>query len=236
MPRPASHSKDAPDGTAPGRRGRPTAARAAAIDSAIKAAALDLFVELGFEAASMDAIAAAAKVSKGTLYARYESKEPLFRAILEEQLDEWSRRASALSRPHEQSVEAQLRHYARTMTTVSNWPEFRRIAALLDTSAKAFPDLAREWEDLITKRALGSLTRDMAKVGGSGVDWEFYAKLFHSAITGWHRAETSHRTVHNEEIIAFADKVIEVMLASIGNSQAASASETPDLVRAPVRE
>ena len=83
----ARPSPNAPAAPKTGRRGRPTAERAAAIDAAIRGAARDLFIKHGFEAASMDAIAAKARVSKGTLYARYDSKEPLFRAILEGEIE-----------------------------------------------------------------------------------------------------------------------------------------------------
>lgn len=214
MARSASQSKNAPKETAGGRRGRPTAERVVAIDAAIKAAALDLFVEAGFEAATMDAIAAAAKVSKGTLYARYDSKEPLFRAILEEQLENWSQRASLQDHLMPEDLEGRLRHHARTIVAVHNWPEFKRISTLLDASARTVPDLARQWDEMVTKRSIETLTRDMAKAGGAGIDWEFFAKLFHSAIAGWHRAESSLRTVSDEEILAFADKVIAVILVS----------------------
>jgi AcrR family transcriptional regulator len=44
-----------------------------------------LFLAQGFDAASMNAIAHAAGVSKGTLYVYFKSKEELFEAIVEEQ-------------------------------------------------------------------------------------------------------------------------------------------------------
>ena len=44
-----------------------------------------LFMSLGFDAASMGAIAQAAGVSKGTLYVYFKSKEELFGAIVEDQ-------------------------------------------------------------------------------------------------------------------------------------------------------
>ncbi len=46
-------------------------------------AALELFVRQGYPGTSMDAIAAAAGVSKPVVYACYESKDELFRALLE---------------------------------------------------------------------------------------------------------------------------------------------------------
>lgn len=47
-------------------------------------AALDLFVERGFAATKMDDIAAKAGVSKGTLYLYFDSKEALFKAVIEQ--------------------------------------------------------------------------------------------------------------------------------------------------------
>lgn len=61
------------------RRGRP---RDLAKDEAILLAAGDLFMEHGYEAVSMDAVAQKAAVSKATIYARYADKEALFRAVL----------------------------------------------------------------------------------------------------------------------------------------------------------
>ena len=49
----------------------------------LTAAALDLFVEKGFAATRLDDVAARAGVSKGTLYLYFDSKEALFRAVVE---------------------------------------------------------------------------------------------------------------------------------------------------------
>jgi AcrR family transcriptional regulator len=46
-------------------------------------AAKNVFLEMGFERASMDVIAARAETSKRTLYAHFESKEKLYLAIIE---------------------------------------------------------------------------------------------------------------------------------------------------------
>ena len=52
--------------------------------SELVAAVLDLFVERGFAATRLDDVAARAGVSKGTLYLYFESKEALFKAVIEE--------------------------------------------------------------------------------------------------------------------------------------------------------
>ena len=46
-------------------------------------AAKDVFLEVGYERASMDEVAARAETSKRSLYAHFESKEKLFLAVVE---------------------------------------------------------------------------------------------------------------------------------------------------------
>src|SRR5512139_2202895 len=48
------------------------------------AAALQLFVEKGFAATRLEDVATRAGVSKGTLYLYFDSKEALFKAVIEE--------------------------------------------------------------------------------------------------------------------------------------------------------
>lgn len=52
----------------------------------LAAAALALFVEKGFAATRLDDVARRAGVSKGTLYLYFDSKEALFRAMIEESM------------------------------------------------------------------------------------------------------------------------------------------------------
>src|SRR3974390_2500442 len=61
--------------TAMGRRG-------GELSEHILFTAKDVFLELGFERASMDVIAERAKTSKRTLYAHFESKEKLYLAVV----------------------------------------------------------------------------------------------------------------------------------------------------------
>lgn len=64
--------------------GRPRKRRKEARPSELTAAALELFVEKGFAATRLDDVAAHAGVSKGTLYLYFDSKEALFKAVIEE--------------------------------------------------------------------------------------------------------------------------------------------------------
>lgn len=64
-------------------RGRP---KDAAKEAAIVEAARDLFLAHGLAAVSMDAVAAAAGVSKRTVYSRFADKEALFYAVIEREV------------------------------------------------------------------------------------------------------------------------------------------------------
>jgi AcrR family transcriptional regulator len=65
-----------------GHGGRPKAADVEKLNGNILSAAGKLFLERGFDATSMDAIAAQARISKRTLYSRYEDKSALFNAVI----------------------------------------------------------------------------------------------------------------------------------------------------------
>lgn len=66
----------------PPLRGRPTRAQSEAIDRRLRDAAVEAFVAHGFEATTMEAVAAAAGVTKRTLYAKYPDKQALFAAVI----------------------------------------------------------------------------------------------------------------------------------------------------------
>ena len=60
--------------------------RKAARPQELVAAALDLFVERGYAATRLEDVAAAAGVSKGTVYLYFANKEELFKSVVRENL------------------------------------------------------------------------------------------------------------------------------------------------------
>lgn len=56
---------------------------------AVVAAAAELFIARGYDGTSMETIAEAAHVSRQTVYNQFESKEALFRAIIDDVLEEF---------------------------------------------------------------------------------------------------------------------------------------------------
>jgi TetR/AcrR family transcriptional repressor of mexJK operon len=198
-------------------RGRPTAARVAEIDSAIRAAARQTFFDAGFEAASMDAIAAAAHVSKGTLYARYDGKEALFRAVVEDLLATLSDRAGRYDHLLGENLEERLRHHAHVLVSVFAWREYALAARLIANASHSFPEIEQVWQELGARRYVAFIAEDLARASpGRNADWEFLANLFLHAITGWYRTALVHGPVPEPERAAYCDKVIATILASIG--------------------
>lgn len=214
-----SKKKAAPPSSASGRRGRPTADRAQAIDACIRASALAVFLEAGFEAASMDAIAARAPVSKGTLYARYESKQQLFRAVMEEELERMSAEAGANDHLLPAELGPRLRYHAQTLFETFRRPRFRAFGSLIDTAVRTFPELEVDWQELGTGRYLRFLAGDIAQsIEGRDLlleERDYLANLFLHAVTGYHRSEQSRRGASDAEVQAFADRVIETVLLEI---------------------
>src|SRR5271170_4698568 len=64
------------------RLGRPPRALAGEVEERILDAAKKVFLERGFEGASIDEIADVARAGKPTIYARFSGKEALFGAVM----------------------------------------------------------------------------------------------------------------------------------------------------------
>lgn len=201
-------------------RGRPTPARAAAIDAAIRAAALEVFLAGGFDAATMEQVAQRAEVSKGTLYARFEGKASLFRAVVEDELVRWSDRAGQNDHLLSEELGPRLRQHARILISVYGWPEYRRMIHLVEGALATMPDLARDWDELGANRYLEFLADDMAKVSGDvSADWDFLARVFMFSITGWQQNASGRQRSDEEALTAFADQVVAMIELAVARAR-----------------
>ncbi len=123
------------------RVGRPTRAAAAERDERLLAVAATMFMERGFDATSMDAVAERAGVGKATLYARYGDKEALFAAVFRRQID---RLLAVPDPPPEQAtIEDTLYSIGERLLRNALSPEVVAINRILKSQAARFPDLAR---------------------------------------------------------------------------------------------
>lgn len=110
--------------------------------AAIVQAAIEQFRAHGFQGASMDAIAAAAEVSKRTVYNHFPSKDELFAEIL---LQLWQRSA-ALDKPEyraDRPLQEQLLALLRAKLKLLNDPGFIDLARVAMAEAMHSPERAQ---------------------------------------------------------------------------------------------
>jgi TetR/AcrR family transcriptional regulator, mexJK operon transcriptional repressor len=127
-------------GSSPRRGGRPTRDAAAALGERIVAVATQLFLEHGFGATSIEAIAEAAGISKRTFYHRFRDKPDLFRAVVRRMIARWALPAEALV--IEGPLEDTLHRAAKQILAAALSPEALRLYRILIAEAPRFPELA----------------------------------------------------------------------------------------------
>ena len=100
-----------------------------------------VFLASGFDGASMNDIVRSAGVSKGTLYAYFESKEELFKEIIREQKAQTAERLCAFSR--EGDVRAMLTDFGRRLMDKLTDPDHISLARVVIGAAEKFPGVGR---------------------------------------------------------------------------------------------
>ena len=122
------------------RYGRPPREHAGRVEERILDAAGRVFLEHGFQGASVDEIAEAASAGKPTIYARFPSKEALFTAVVE-RLVRQNTSHYALSCAGD-SIEERLDALAAIILTRVLAPETIGLIRVAVAEARRFPDLA----------------------------------------------------------------------------------------------
>jgi len=147
--RPARSSATAGDGTARWRR------RKDARPQEILDAALSVFAEKGFAAARMDEIATRAGVSKGTIYLYFESKEAVFRALVQGTLVRRVSDMAAIIRDHKGPIAPLLRELLLRLGHFLTTSDLVVLPKMVIAEAGNFPDLARIYREEVVERGLG---------------------------------------------------------------------------------
>lgn len=122
------------------RRGRPSRDTSNGLSDEILSAANEFFLRDGFQATSMDAIAAELGCSKRTLYTRFASKTELFEAVIRYHQD---RNTTVLSAEDAATVpfEAFLRRCGRRFLEEALAPSRISLFRLVISERRRFPDL-----------------------------------------------------------------------------------------------
>ena len=154
---------------------------------AIQEAGTAVFLRRGYEAASMDAIAAEAKVSKQTIYNHFRSKDELFKAIITDMTERLVVPLS-MSEAAKSMPERLLRSFAQDFLRLMLRPSSLALYRLIVAESARFPELGA---DLFAAGA-GQLIRTLSdyfewetKRGRLAVDHpERAAELFIGMLSG----------------------------------------------------
>ena len=122
------------------RGGRPSRAEAERRDERLLEVAVDLFIERGFAATSIETIARTAGVAKRTLYARYPDKTALFTAAIRRLVEDWQRSVSTLDTP-EADVAETLRTLGHSLLAGAT-PRTVALIRILYAEGPRFPELS----------------------------------------------------------------------------------------------
>lgn len=118
----------------------------------LTAAALGLFVDKGFAATRLEDIALRAGVSKGTLYLYFDSKEALFKAVIQEGIVPVMVENEAIAAHHTGSS------FELLEKLLANWwgkigqTDFAGIPKLMVAEARNFPEIAQYYYEKVIRR------------------------------------------------------------------------------------
>jgi AcrR family transcriptional regulator len=196
-------------------RGRPTAERVGEINRSILDAATKCFLtSCSYEGASMDAIAAEARVSKVTLYARYQ-KESLFQAVVQDRLATWWTEEFKQNWRPGNTLEQRLREHVRMVMIIGASKELRAFDRLLSTAPSMFAHTLRQ---VRYNHMIDILTRDIDEftcAEGSPVrDPRRVATDLLALLAGWFRMESMIGPVSEHEAVAFGNRAVDLLLAA----------------------
>lgn len=126
--------------TRPGA-GRPTREQAEQRHLELLDRALEIFLEKGFELATIDAIAAAVGMTKRTVYARYDDKRALFKAAVNRAIERWIVPVSELEAVETDDLQATLTEVARIRMANAISPAGVRLQRIINAESYRFPEI-----------------------------------------------------------------------------------------------
>jgi AcrR family transcriptional regulator len=118
----------------------------------LTSAALELFVEKGFAATRLDDVASRAGVSKGTLYLYFDSKEALFKAVIEEGIVPALAAAEQQLAGYEGSAADLLRSLLLGWWHQIGSTRMGGVVKLIISESRNFPEVAQYYHDHVIAR------------------------------------------------------------------------------------
>ncbi|MCF8178606.1 MAG: TetR/AcrR family transcriptional regulator [Sulfuritalea sp.] len=134
----------------------------------LMAAALELFVEKGFVGTRLEDVAARAGVSKGTLYLYFDSKEALFKAVVQEGIVPVLEAGAGLIDSFEGSSSELLRKLLGVWWQRIGNTHLGGIPKLVISEAGNFPELAAYYNEAVIVRGRNLMRRALQRGIDSG--------------------------------------------------------------------
>jgi AcrR family transcriptional regulator len=128
----------------------------------IIAAALASFAERGYAATKLEDVAAAAGISKGTIYLYFPTKEELFRAVVRQAVLPNLEAAEAQFAGHEGSSADLLRILARRFLQLLD-SDLTAVPKLVVAESGNFPAIAQLYADTVLRRAFRLIEAILAR-------------------------------------------------------------------------
>lgn len=201
-------------------RGRPKLEDVASIESKLLSVALKEFLAHGYGATSMTRIVKVAGISKTTLYSRFSSKEDLFRAIVQEQIERYDAAAALAPGAGRPDLEKGLKAYASRMLELSLQGDLLEVNRLIYSESNRFPELGAAAADRteIGIDQIAGFIRDCALADGIPCkDPEGAAGAFIHMIRGWYvNVMLTSRKVPAAERERWVERAVHALVSARG--------------------
>ena len=178
-------------------------------------AAKRLFLESGFGAVSMDALARVAGVSKATVYAHFASKEELFGAVIERECERYFDRFSA-GELDPQDVRASLTILGRRFLELILSPDAIALHRLIVGEVSRFPELGEIFWRAGPERNHAQIEAFLTAAAAAGSLDIADSRLAAEQFTGLVRGETQLRHLLRLENKADHAAVTNIVSAAVG--------------------
>jgi TetR/AcrR family transcriptional regulator, mexJK operon transcriptional repressor len=166
--------------------GRPTAIQALQRHDELLDGALDLFLDKGFEQATIEAIAASVGMTKRTVYARYPNKAALFKAAVQRSIERLIVPPATLESLDTGDIAATLAAVARLRVAQVMTPAGLKQQRIINTESYRFPEIFTMAYDQNTRPVVdflaGLLRRETATGALSVTDPNRAAVVFLSMV------------------------------------------------------
>lgn len=202
--------------------GRPPVKQAAARMEKILSAAAQIFLQEGFDRASVGSIARLAGASTETLYSRFSTKEELFQAVISRKTEILLQKFSRLL-VQNQPIEKVLEKYGSNLLDFMLLPEMQRLSRTLIAAAPQFPELAGDFWRLCPEREQDQLAEYLETQIAAGVlvpfDCRKVAESFFSLCLGQflvHAYMFVRKTPNAAERKQHIDLAVHMFMAAYG--------------------